>query len=188
MRIDKSSPIATIVPMSNSNPKSVPIKQISTAGFRWPAFSKEFTKLWHTGIRRLLRGNSGGAIFKAVDFPDGFRSDVHFWKEMRLWAAMAYAYSDLGGDKVKDLAADLLHASAGDPKNLEAAVTFRIAMEVPDVLKLALAGVADMRARLGAEPAEWAKEHLKATGMSPEQIETVTARCSYSDWAESATG
>jgi len=186
MRLTNHGPLRQSMPVNQ--PKPIPFKQISTAGFRWPAFSKEFTKLWHTEMRRLLRGNSGGAIFKAVDFPDGFRSDVHFWKEMRLWAAMAYAYADLGGDAVKDLSKDLLATSAGDTKNLEAAVTFRLALEVPDVLKMALAGVADMRARLGAEPSEWAKEHLKATGMSPKEIETVAARCSYSDWPGAATG
>jgi len=173
--------------MSNFKPTKVPIAGITTAGFRWPAFSKEFMKLWHTEMRRLLRGNSGGTIFKAVDYPDGFRSDVYFWKEMRQWAALAYAYADLGGDSVAGLANDLLAVSAGDPKNLEAAVTFRLALEVPDVLKMARAGVADMRARIGAEPAEWAKEHLKAAGMTPDQIEKSAAQCAYSKWPGGAT-
>lgn len=107
---------------------------------------------------------------------------------MRLWAAMAKAYAELGGDAVKDLAADLLHASSGDSKNKQADDALGIALEAPEVVELALAGVADMRARLGAEPSEWAKEHLKATGMSREEIEKYAAECSYSDWPGAATG
>ena len=136
----------------------------------------------------LLRGHSGGKAFKVVDYPDCFRSDVDYWSEMRLWAAMAKAYAELGGDAVKDLAADLLHASSGDSKNKQADNALRIAMEAPEVLELALAGVADMRARLGAEPAEWAREHLKTVGMSPEQIEKYAAECSYANWPGAATG
>lgn len=188
MRVDKSSPLATIGPMSKPNPKLIPIKKINAAGFRWPEFSPVYREKWRSGIRMLLQGHSGGEIFKVVEDPDGFRSDVHFWREMRMWAAMAYAYADLGGDGVPDLAVDLLRASSGSSKKPQAAFAFRLAMEVPAVLKLTLAGVADMRERIGAEPAEWAKEHLKAAGMSPEAIEKYAAQCSYSDWLETTTG
>ena len=53
--------------------------------------------------------------------------------------------------------------------------------------KVSLGSVALRRARIGTEPSEWAKEHLKAVGMSPEEIETVAARFSYSDWPEAAS-
>jgi hypothetical protein len=175
------------MPMREWNPKPIPVEKITTAGFRWPEFSKEFRKKWHTEIRMLLRGHSGGKTFKAVDYPDGLRSDVHFWKEMRLWAAMAKAYADLGGDRVQDLAADLLRASTGSSKNKQADLALCLAMDAPEVLELALAGVADMRARIGAEPAEWAKEHLKATGVSPEQIEEYAAKFAYSKWPGAST-
>ena len=174
-------------PQPNPKPQPIPVEKITTAGFRWPEFSAGFRKQWHGEIRLLLRGHSGGKTFTAVDYPDGLRSDVHFWKEMRLWAAMAKAYADLGGDSVKDLAADLLGASSDSSKNKQAALALCLAMDAPEVLELALAGVADMRERIGAEPAEWAKEHLKAAGMSPEEIETVAARFSYSKWPGAAT-
>ena len=173
--------------MSKKKSKPIPIEKITTAGFRWPDFSPEFRKHWHTEIRMLLRGHSGGKAFKVVDYPDCFRSDVDFWSEMRLWAAMAKAYAELGGDAVKDLAADLLHASSGDSKNKQADDALDIALEAPEVVELALAGVADMRARLGAEPSEWAKEHLKTVGMSPAQIEKYAAECSYANWPGAAT-
>jgi len=111
---DKSNPIATIGFVSDPNPEPIPLKQIATAGFRWPEFSPGFRKRWHTEIRILLRGHSGGKVFKVVDYPDGFRSDVHFWSEMRIWAAMAKTYADLGGDSVKDLAKTLLSALTDD--------------------------------------------------------------------------
>lgn len=187
MPIDKSPSLATIVPMSKSKPKPIPLSQISSAGFRWPEFSKEFRGKWHAEIRMLLRGNSGGTIFKAVDYPDGFRGDVHFWNEMRLWAAMAHAYTDLGGDGVAGLAKDLLAAVSGSVKNKQTAFALRLSMEVPAVLELALAGVADMRVRIGAEPSEWAKEHLKAMGLSPEQIEKDTAKSGYANWPGAST-
>ena len=135
----------------------------------------------------LLGGNTGGKTFKVVAYPDGLRSDVHFWKEMRLWAAMAKAYADLGGDRVQDLAADLLRASTGSSKNKQADLALCLAMDATEVLELALAGVSDMRERIGGEPAEWAKEHLKAAGMSPEEIETVAARFAYSKWLGTST-
>jgi hypothetical protein len=168
--------------MREWNPKPIPVKQITTAGFRWPEFSPGFRKKWHGEIRLLLRGHSGGKTFNAVDYPDGFRGDVHFWKEMRVWAAMAKAYADLGGDAVKGLAKALLSASTGDSDDTQISDALRIAKDAPEVLELALAGVADMRARIGAEPSECAKEHLKAAGVSPEQIEKDAARFSYSSW------
>jgi len=170
-----------------SNPKLVPRNQIRTTGYRWPDFSKEFRKQWHTEMRLLLRGNTGGKVFKVVDYPDCFRSDVNFWSEMRLWAAMAQAYTALGGDRVKGLAEALLNASSGNSKNRQADDALRVAMDTPEVLELALAGVADMRERIGAEPSEWAKEHLKAKGISPEQVEEYAARFSYSSWPGAST-
>ena len=179
---DKSNPIATIGFVSDPNPEPIPLKQIATAGFRWPEFSPGFRKRWHTEIRILLRGHSGGKVFKVVDYPDGFRSDVHFLSEMRIWAAMAKTYADLGGDSVKDLAKTLLSALTDDSGDKQVSDALRNAKDAPEVLELALAGVADMRARIGAEPSEWAKEHLKAAGLSPEQIEKDAARFSYSNW------
>lgn len=179
---DKSTPLATIGSVSNPNQKPIPVKQIATSGFRWPEFSPGFRQKWHTGIRMLLRGHSGGKVFKLIEYPDGFRSDVHFWKEMRIWAAMAKAYADLGGDSVKDLGKALLFALTDDADDKQIPHALRNAKDAPEVLELALAGVADMRARIGAEPSEWAKEHLKAAGVSPGQIEKDAARFSYSNW------
>ena len=134
----------------------------------------------------LLRGHSGGKAFKVVDYPDCFRSDVDFWSEMRLWAAMAQAYAALGGDGVTGLASELLHVSSGDSKNKQADDALRIAMDAPEVIALALAGVADMRQRIGAEPSEWAKEHLAASGVVPEQAEKLAAESGYSNWPGAA--
>lgn len=138
------------------------------------------------GDSHAVAGPLRGKAFKVVDYPDCFRSDVDFWSEMRLWAAMAQAYAALGGDGVTGLASELLHVSSGDSKNKQADDALRIAMDAPEVIALALAGVADMRQRIGAEPSEWAKEHLAASGVVPEQAEKLAAESGYSNWPGAA--
>ena len=84
----------------------------------------------------LLRGHSGGKVFKVIEYPDGFRSDVHFWNEMRIWAAMAKAYADLGGDSVKDLAKALLFALTDDSDDKQIPHALRIAKNSAFVVRL----------------------------------------------------
>ena len=170
------------MPVSKPIPKPIPVDPITPPGFRWPEFSPGFRKRWHAQILLLLRGYSGGTGLKAVYYPDGFRNDICFWNEMRICVALAKAYADLGGDRVKGLTTDLVAASSGDSTNPPVSDAFRNAMNAPEVLELALAGVADMRARIGAEPSEWARERLQAAGVSPEQIEEYAAQFAYSKW------
>jgi hypothetical protein len=172
--------------MDDKNRQRVEIGQISPARYRWPEFSAEFRRRWHRELQGLLRGHSGGKMFKAVQYPDGFRSDIHFWREMRIWAAMAKAYADLGGDAVQGLAAALLQASGGDAADKKVSDALRTSKDAPEVIALALAGVADMRQRIGAEPSEWAKEHLAASGVVPEQAEKLATERSYSNWPGAA--
>jgi hypothetical protein len=168
--------------MDDKNRQRMGIGRISPAGYRWPEFSPDFRKQWHQELQRLLGGHSGGKVFKVAQYPDGFRSDVHFWSEMRIWAAMAKAYADLGGDAVQGLAGALLKASGGDTADKRILDALLAARDTPEVIALALAGVADMRDRIGAEPSAWAKEHAAAAGISPEQAEKFAAERDYSNW------
>jgi hypothetical protein len=148
--------------MKDNNLKRVPLKDIKMSGYFWPAFSADFKDTWHRGIQSLLRGNSAGEIFQGVLNPDPFRSDIHFWKEMQTWAAMAKAYADLGGDADKGLATALLHAADDNDKDKKTYDALRAAMVAPEILALTDAALADMRTQVGAEPWEWAKEQYVA--------------------------
>ena len=146
----------------------VNIQDIKFPGYRWPKFSKEFEVQWEADIKKFLQGNHGEIIFCINWCPVGeclldvYRLDVHFWKEMTIWAAMYKVYADLGGDSVPDLEIKILNASSlQDGHDPEILKLLNEAVASNEISQLIDAAYADMAEQIGGNPKEWAEEHMK---------------------------